>query len=450
MPVVPLGMKAYRRNGAFVPEVQCVNMLLEKDENGASPDGVIRVQRPGLDLEMATPFSVRGLYQQAIIAGTPWLLGVMGTGLYVISGGVATLRGAVAGSGRVVMTSNYDRLFVLSSPNLYYQIGTAAPVAIVVPDGKVPIDIETINNFLVVACTDGRFYWLDPGLAVIDVLDFATAESAADGLVAVKRLVDELWFFGATTIEVWQMSSNPDAPFLRAGGRTVDVGCLGRDTVKLFDNSLVWVGRAPEISGRDNPIVYRSGNVPIRISDHGLEERLRNRIGEPSAMVIEDQGHKLYVLKIPGHGYFAFDAASGEWAEFQWASGAPHVASGVYLGDETLARLYRLNPLSSSDDGAPMKRILSGTIPLGGRGPRVDSLSIGTGSEADFTLKVRWKDGRDDFPAVYEEIEVRAPFDVANLYRLGTPDQPFRTFEILIDSNVKARIAGAVANQAWK
>jgi hypothetical protein len=348
----------------------------------------------------------------------------------------------------VPFAANYEKLFLLSAATPY-SYDSSSLAALAMPDGREVQDIDTLNNFLVLACEDGRFYWLEPGSDAIDALNFATAESSPDGLVAARALGDEMFFFGRSTIEPWQLTGDPDAPFIRAGGRTVARGCLARDTVRRFDNSLLWVG--------DDAVVYRLGNVPQRISDHSIEERLRKRSGAPSAMVLEYDGHKFYVLKIPGEGSFVYDPASpanGVWPEFKWAGGSPHVAAAVdgeYLvGDEETGRIYTLDPESNSDNGAVMERVLSGTIALMGRARRQDSLSVGIGSSGNFDLKVRWKDGQDDFPEDYEEIEVRAPRDVANLYRLGSPEQPFRTFELLIDADVKARISGAMANEAWR
>jgi hypothetical protein len=70
------------------------------------------------------------------------------------------------------------------------------------------------------------------------------------------------------------------------------------------------------------------------------------------------------------------------------------------------------------------------------------------GTPANCTVRVRWKDGQDDYPPAYEELLAVAPFDVCNLYRLGQPLQPYRTVEF--SGTTRVRIAGAVANEAWR
>lgn len=447
MPPVPLALSAHKRSDALQPETLCINFYLEEDTSGASPDKVMRLQRPGLTTLAATAAAVRGIFrQQGLLSDATFV--AAGASLYTLSGAVLTSVGSVGSSGRVPMAGNYEKLFLLSGTSAYSYGGSLS--AISMPDSRAVQDIDTLNNFLILACPDGRFYWLEPGSGTVEALNFATAESAPDGLIAVRRLVDELWFFGRSTIEVWQPTGDLDAPFLRAGGRVMERGCLARDTVQRFDNSLVWVG--------EDCIVYRAGNVPQRISDHSIEERLRKRIGDPSAMVLEHDGHKFYVLQIPGQGSFVHDPASpvnGVWPEFKWAAGAPYVAErgedGTFiLGDEVAAALYTFDPNSNQDAGTVMERRLTGTLAFMGRAGRQDSLSIGLGASADLTLKVRWQDGQDGYPSHYDEIEVRAPYDVANLYRLGQPDHPYRTFDILVDEDVKVRISGAMANEAWR
>lgn len=442
MPAIPLAIGAYQRADAFQRETLCVNFYLEKDESGASPDKLLRLQRPGLSFVSGAAGAVRGLFQQdGLLASATF--GVWGDDLYRAPSGstVFTSLGWVGEGDRAPFAANYEKLFLLSATVPFSYDGTDID-GIVMPDARQVQDIETLDNYLILFCPDGRFYWLEPGSGTVDALNFATAESAPDGGVAVRRLIDELWLFGKTTIEVWQLTGNQDAPFLRAGGRTMERGCMARDAVRRYDNSLVWPG--------DDGIVYRGSNVPQRISDHGIEERIRRRTGELSAMVLDHDGHKFYVLKIPGEGSFAYDAATQRWSHFLWASGSPHVSAGSLLGDEDLGRIYRFDPAKNTDDGEAMVRRLTGTVPLTGRGPRQDSLSIGIGASGDFDVKVRWADGQEDYPEHYEELEVRAPYDVATLYRLGAPEQPFRSFDILVDDNVKVRISGAMWGEAWQ
>lgn len=445
MPAVPLGLNAYKRSAGFQPEVVLRNLYLEEDKSGASPDNFMRIGRPGLAAWATLPSQIRGIFAQDGVLGGG-VYAVAGTRLYSVSLGASTDLGSVGAGGRVAFAANYEKLFVLSV-YVPFQFDGVTVDGIEMPDARDVADIDTLNNFLILACPDGRFYWLEPGSDTVDALNFATVEGSPDGLVAVRRLVDELWFFGKTSTEVWQASGDTDAPFLRAGGRTMERGCLARDTVRRFDNSLLWVG--------DDGVVYRAGNGPQRISDHGIEQRIRDRSAAPSALTVEADGHKFYVLQIPGQGSFAFDPASQQWSEFASRGNPtwrPHCAAQIedyfLVGDEATGAIWLFDPDATTDAGVPIQRVVTGTVPVAGA-IRNDSFTVGAGGSSDFTISLRWKDGQEDFGAA-EELTIRAPSDLASIYRLGMPEQPFRTFELSITGPVRASISGAMANESWQ
>ncbi|MFC0304394.1 hypothetical protein ACFSTI_29290 [Rhizorhabdus histidinilytica] len=444
MPAVPLGLSAYERQAGFFPEVELVNLFLEKDESGASPDQWMRIQRPGLTAAATLNGPVRGLYQQD---------GVFSGDLFANSTSTLYRAGAPIGElsavSRVAYAASIDILAMAADEVLYAYTG-AGITSIAMPDDRLVVDIDALNNYTLIGTPDGRFYWLEPGSTVVGALDFANAESSRDGLVAVRRLGDEIWFFSARSTEPWQATGNPDAPFTRAPGRQFDRGCLARDTVQRFDNSLIWVG--------ENCVVYRAAGVPQRISNHGIEERLRKRSGPPSAWVYGlGDGHLFYLLKIPSQGTFAFDAATSGWSE--WASEGStefrgHVGidtpDGTYVGDFATGAIWTLDPAADDDAGTLIRRRVSGTIAVIGKPGRQNSFSVAIGANADCSVKIRWKDGQEGFPDYWEEMEVRAPYDIVNLYRLGIPDQPLRTFQIEIEDSSIVRISGALANEAWQ
>lgn len=447
MPAVPLAINAYKRSAAFQPEVICRNVYVEEDKSGASPDNFMRISRPGLTAWNTLPANVRGIFSQdGLFGGGTY--GVAGSRLYSMSFGSETDIGGVGTGDRVRWAANYEKLFVLSAFVAFQYDGVAID-GIEMPDTRDVQDIDVLNNFAILLCPDGRFYWLEPGEDVVDPLNFATAESSPDGAVAIRVLGDEAIIFGRQRGEVWQTTGNDDAPFLRAGGRNFDRGCLSRDTVLSFDNTILWVG--------NDCVVYRFGGVPQRISDHGIEQRLRDRTDLPSACIVEADGHKHYVLKIPGQGSFGYDAASQQWSEFASdgeTAWKPHcsaqVDDGWLVADENSGSVWLYDPDAKTDDGATIEKVISGTVALQGLSGRNDSLSIGAGADEDCTLQLRWRDGQEEFPSVYEELEVRAPADIVSIYRLGQPDQPFRTVEVRVTDDVKLRISGAVANEAWQ
>ncbi len=442
MTLIPLGIKAYKRGDGFVPEVLLRNMYLEKDESGISPDQTMRITRPGLSVLYNLQSPVRGVDSRVANGET---LITAGNGLY----NNGTLVGGIGGSGITPMVgTTFTHAIVGDKLYLYDSTILAVPTPNDPFDDtpQTVQDVEQINQYLLVLMTNGRFYWIVPGETTIDPLNFATAESSPDGGKAIRRVGDEFWIFGTETIEPWQSTGDVDAPFQRSSGRLYERGCLDRDTVRRFDNSVMWVG--------DDCQVYRGGAVPGVVSDNGLSERIRKRTAPLSAWVFRLDGHKFYTLRIPGQGTFCYDAQTQSWCQFAtkgraaWAPYVGYDTSGLTIcGDSDSGTVWTLAPLGD-DAGAPIEWALTGTIGLMGKTPRNDSLSVGVGTPATCTVNIRWRDGQDDYPQQYEALEARAPFDVCSLYRLGQPQQPYR--EVEISGSTRVRIAGAMANDAWR
>lgn len=441
MTLVPLGTKAYKRSNGFVPEVVLRNLLLEKDESGLSPDGTMRIQRPGLTRRDTYNGIIRGM---AYRDSTSQELVVAGSELRVNG----TVVGYLAGSGLTPMATTNFFTAILSDGSVSLWNGSAL-IPVSMPDGRQVADIEQINSYIILLCPDGRFYWMLPGETTVDPLNFATAESSPDNGIAIRRLGDEFWIFGPDSIEPWQPTGEAELPFQLAAGRVYPRGCLSRDTVRRFDNSLFWVG--------EDCNVYRGGAVPQLVSDDGIAERIRKRTELPTAWVFGFDGHKIYVLRIPGQGTFGFDAQTSLWSEFAsegsatWLAHVGYELNGnVVAGSWLNGAIWTLDPDSPLDDGAAFVRTVTGTIAVSGQPPRNDSITIGVGAASDCTVKIRWKDGQDDYPAYPEEVDIRAPFDLATVWRLGSPDQPYRTFEVSITDPVSVRVAGMIANEAWQ
>jgi hypothetical protein len=443
MPAIPLGIQAYNRTDGFVPEVELLNLIIEKDENGISADGVLRLQRPSLTRTQKLPMALRGLFRQdGVLNGASYA--VSGVQLYSYTSASYSLVGVVGGTDRVEWAATYFGLYCLGGGQPYYTDGgTVTPIAM--PDGRLVQSIDTLDSYILLFCSDGRFYWIVPGQITVDPLNFATAESSPDGGVAVRRLVDEAWFFGALTVEPWQATGNADAPFQRASGRVYDRGCLSRDAVYRFDNGIIWIG--------EDGIVYRTSNVPQAVSTPAIEERIRKASDDVSAFTFESNGHKFYVLKIPGQGDFAYDARSTEWSKFASPnsdSWLPAFGYQMVAGSGVDGVIWAIDPDVAVDDGLPYRKAISGTVPLGGKPVRQSSASVNVGCSAATTFRLRWRDADEDFPDYWEEFEVEAGASTFDMYRMGQIRSPFRTFEIDNIEAVRIRIADASLNDSWQ
>jgi hypothetical protein len=446
--------EAYKRVRSFTPEQILRNWVVEKDDSDSEDVQIMLIQRPGYETFSSLPSSIQALYTaDGAMAGN---YAVANSNLYSFTEGASALIGAMSGDdANCVITANFDRLAIQSGP-LFYLYGASTGSLtntfrnVVIPDGYLVADITSINGYFIAAMTDGTWFWLVPGTDAFDALNFATAESLPDGLVGVETLNGNLFFFGTRSIEVWQPNGNLNLPFQRTTGQDYQRGCLNRDTIQHFDNSLLWVG--------DDAKVYRASMVPEKISTDGVDERLKLRTGDPSAFTFSYDGHLFYVLRIPGQGSFAYDIASKLWSEFEtdgagyWKphNGIATLTIGTLCGDSDSGAIWKLTD-ASTDAGTLMRRTVSGTAAIESKPVRVDNIVIDVGSGAACNWNLRWCDADEDISAQpWISLAARSGADSLSLYRLGQALSPYRQFEVEITDNVSARFSGARVGEAWK
>jgi len=194
--------------------------------------------------------------------------------------------------------------------------------------------------------------------------------------------------------------------------------------------------------------------VPEVISTPAIAERVRKRSGIMRAWTFGMDGHQFYVLTIPGQGTFIYDASTREWAKWgsdgydTWlAHVGADISGAIYAGSSADGTVWTIQP----EGDETFERIVTATVPITGRPPRNDSFTVGVGSSADTIVRVRWRDGQDNYPVgYYDELEVRAPYDLCSLYRLGQPQPPYREIEVSFVGPERVRVAGALANEAWQ
>ena len=133
------------------------------------------------------------------------------------------------------------------------------------------ISLAHVNSYIIVvpaqgSNVNGRFYWIDPGEAFIDPLNFATAERAPDPVNQVLSLSDRFWLLGRVSSEVWVTTGNIDAPMQRFAGVLFDRGAWEGSAVRMNNGMIVvdQYGGVFEFTGGER-----------RISRPDIEERIR-------------------------------------------------------------------------------------------------------------------------------------------------------------------------------
>ncbi len=154
--------------------------------------------------------------------------------------------------------------------------GDTSYVQVDMPDGVGAIWVDVLASYVIVVVAEGfgmngRIYWVEPGEIEIDPLNFATAERAPDPLYHAVTFGDNVWLFGSGTAESWYPTGDGDAPFQRVQGRVFDHGVWEGTPVK-YKQAMVVVDQ--------DGVVWDITGEPNRISNYGIEQRIREAMSE--------------------------------------------------------------------------------------------------------------------------------------------------------------------------
>ena len=213
----------------------------------------------------------------------------------------------------------------------------------------------------------GQFNWsaLYDGTSW-NALDFETAESNPDYLVAVFANHDVLGLLGSQSVEFRFVTADPTAPFAKIPGSTINYGCSAAASVAQFANTVMWLGSGPNGQG----VVWSvTGYQPTRISNHAVESAIQacGDLTTATAWAYQSKGHMFYVLNLPGAlTSWVYDAATGQWHERAYlqpdGTYSRHLADchawayGQHIvGDYSNGNLYALDDATHTDNGNPIR-----------------------------------------------------------------------------------------------
>lgn len=332
MPSVSYGTGAYRRTNGNFPELKLINMYLETAKT--SEGGAALLSRPGLGL-LATNGSgpINGMFCKA---------GTLSGDVFSISNatiyrGTSSL-GSIAGSAVASWAGSDTEVLVTRGTVMRRYNGALSNVTF--PDSANVRAVCFIGSMFVAVrgggAFPGRFYWsaLLDGTSW-DGLDYATAEREPDDLLDIAALGDNIWLFGQSTIESWANTGDLALPFTRNEQVAFDQGIMSTGCVVPADNTLFFIG--------SKRMVFRISDVPERISDSGIEERIADS-ATARMFTFWHEGHEFVAIRLDTETLL-YDCQTQGWCEFQTAQGnwiAAHAAmSGktVYFGHATTGQL---------------------------------------------------------------------------------------------------------------
>lgn len=172
-----------------------------------------------------------------------------------------------------VVTSGAHLAFggaMLSGGNIHALSGVATP------DGAAISSLAPLaSHVIAVVANSQKFYWITPGETTIDPLNFAEAESEPDNIISAITVGDQVWLLGQKATEAWYATGD-DPAFAPIAGRTYARGVIEGTTVKVKDSVI--------LVGNDGVVYSVSGGID-RISNYGIEERIRRQLRREAGIV---------------------------------------------------------------------------------------------------------------------------------------------------------------------
>jgi hypothetical protein len=317
---------------------------------------------PGHDLLVTIP---RTKHRGVLVTdGRPFF--VTGSRVYeVYSNGTYREWGRIGSvEGKVTMARLLD-IIVIGDGSGYYALDLAAATCEPIVDAPRGRFCVFFNQRILYQGENGQMFYSELNDATnIPGLNFFTAESLPDDIVAVTTAEELIYLHGAESTEPWYDSGDVDNPFARVSGGVVHSGCAFPDTALRLDNSSWWVEKDKDGQG----IVRRlQGSTPLRVSTSAVE-RWISRQTELSAFTYQEEGHTFFCLNGDVGPARCFDLKTQEWHERAWlnpntgeqerqrAEFHLYAFGSNLVADYENGKIYRQSLEYHSDNGQEIRR----------------------------------------------------------------------------------------------
>lgn len=451
-----------------LPSTRYINFIVESSPGGPSP--LMGTTRPGLD----TTYSLG----DGPVLRMNQIPGVFNGDLFTISGGNlyrnSTSVSAVPYGNNPRMAAANGQLAIVVGGALYVYQNNALTLVEFFDDGvsRLPSFSSVVvlyNIFVFSVAGSTQFFFSRAGDAtIINAANFGNAQTEPSPIIEMQVLAEEIYFLKAKAVEIWDFTGNLTAPFAESQGRTYSRGCASQGAVVTnVDNTLIWLA--------DDFSIYRSSNIPIKISTNYIDDRIRacgqSGVAASLAFYLGIEGHALYILNLPTiNETYAWDAATKEWA--RWGSEIPNstdpglfigacsagqASTGIFVGSYNSGEVYTLDSNTYSDAGQAIKTVASGAILLSGGNIRCNNVALqcvrGGGTNTDNpVVEMRFSDdgGRTWSSWLQSHLGFAGGYTYKAVWRyLGAMSQPGRYFEFSVSDSVPFTIESATFNENW-
>lgn len=267
--------------------------------------------------------------------------------------------GDIAGTARVSMADNGTQLMILvpgGNGYIYNHVtdtfsqitdsdftANGNPQFVVFIDGYFLVTTDS-KKFIISAINDGTSY---------NALDFGTAESDPDDIVAPVVYKNQLFISGGETFEAFQNIGGADFPFQRTG-LFLQKGCYAPYSLVNAQDTFMWVGGGEN----EGPAIWAlSGNSTVKVSTTAIDSLL-SKLTETQLSAIyswayASKGAYFIGFSLPSTT-LVYDITSKRWHErksfLSGALGAFRISSAVkaynkiICGDSIDGRIGSLDP----------------------------------------------------------------------------------------------------------
>lgn len=244
------------------------NVLVEEVETGKmalpihADDGFV----PFSDATLSA--NIRGL---PVVVGD-YIYALLGTQFTRIDSiGNRVSVGSIAGTDRAIIARNSKastpQIVIVLDSGAKFVCESDATSTLSDADLPSPNSCAFLSRKIVFGIDDGRMFWSAVDDATdISSLDFADAEGNPDGCIRIIEHLQEIWNFGAESIEVWY---DDGTSLVRRGSTVIPKGALTKHAIAKLDMDLFWIGN-------DNVVYAARGYGFERISHHAVERSIRD------------------------------------------------------------------------------------------------------------------------------------------------------------------------------
>jgi len=315
--VLPIANGFYESDSLPISAQECVNFYPNIAQAPALNQETL-YGTAGLE-EVANADSLTGNRGAHEMNGVPYF--VIAQRLYSMAENFTlTFIGDIAGTSRVSMADNGTQLLILV-PNgngyIYNHVAdtfaqitdsdftaNGNPQLVVYIDGFFCLTTDS-KKFIVSALNDGLSY---------NALDFGTAESDPDEIVAPIVFKNQLFIGGSQTIEAFQNIGGADFPFQRTG-LFLSKGIVSPFSIQSLQDTFVFIGAGQN----ESPAIWTlQGNDVTKISTTAIDKELSNLTEDQIAGIFSwgyaEKGAYFVGFAIPS-GALVYDIISKRWHE---------------------------------------------------------------------------------------------------------------------------------------